>query len=152
MLERAEHQLYRVHRMDVQQVGNPVNRGQPDADVHAHRRGHPRNPIPSLVSVSESASRLNVGAARDGESPFGIRSSVSVQFRDILWNDHVGDFYLSQRSGTRGGFWQKWSARNLYFSNMSVTVYEGIAARRWRTCRSACISLRRLTARMQPET
>lgn len=83
------------------------------------------NPIPSLVSVSEAASRLNVGAARDGESPFGIRSSVSVQFRDILWNDHVGDFYLSQRSGTRGGFWQKWSARNLYFSNMSVTVYEG---------------------------
>lgn len=83
------------------------------------------NPIPTLVSVSESASRLNVGAARDGESPFGIRSSVSVQFRDILWNDHVGDFYLSQRSGTRGGFWQKWSARNLYFSNMSVTVYEG---------------------------
>ena len=83
------------------------------------------NPIPTLVSVSESASRLNVGAARDGESPFGIRSSVSVQFRDILWNDHVGDFYLSQRSGTRGGFWQKWSARNLYFSNMTVTVYEG---------------------------
>jgi hypothetical protein len=83
------------------------------------------NPIPSLVSVSESASRLNVGAARDGESPFGIRSSVSVQFRDILWNDHVGDFYLAQRSGTRGGFWQKWAARNLYFSNMYVTVYEG---------------------------
>lgn len=83
------------------------------------------NPIPSLVSVSQSASRLNVGAARDGESPFGIRSSVNVQFRDIVWNDHVGDFYLSQRSGTRGGFWQKWSARNLYFSNMTVTVYEG---------------------------
>jgi hypothetical protein len=83
------------------------------------------NLIPSLVSVSEAASRLNVGAARDGESPFGIRSSVSVQFRDIPWNDHVGDFYLAQRSGTRGGFWQKWAARNLYFSNMTVVVYEG---------------------------
>jgi len=83
------------------------------------------NPIPSLVGASASASRLNIGAAKDAESPFGVRSSVTVMFKDIPWDDHVGDFSLADRAGTRGYFWQKWVARNEFYSNMYLTVYEG---------------------------
>ncbi len=88
------------------------------------------NLIPCLVAVSQSASKLNVGAARDGESPFGVRSAVTVRFQDIPWDDHVGDFYLAQRAGVRGQFWQKWVARNMFYSNMVLRVYEGYRGQR----------------------
>lgn len=83
------------------------------------------NPIPGLVSVSGFSGRINVGAARDGESPFGVRSGVTVQLQDLAWDDHVGDFYLADRGGVRGTFWSKWNARNTFYSNMLLRVYSG---------------------------
>lgn len=84
------------------------------------------NAIPSLLSVRTQPTRLNIGAARDGESPFGVRSTIDATLEDIAWNDHVGDFYLDQRSNpNRGTFWAKWKARNAFVSKMTMTLYEG---------------------------
>ena len=84
------------------------------------------NAIPSLVSVRTQPTRLNIGAARDGESPFGVRSTIDATLNDIPWNDHVGDFYLDQRANpNQSTFWAKWKARNEFTSQMTMTLYEG---------------------------
>lgn len=83
------------------------------------------NAIPCLVSVSHSASRINVGAIRKGESPLGILSGVSASFVDFPYDDDDGDFYRDQRDGFRGTFWAKMVARNPFFTGMRLAVYEG---------------------------
>jgi hypothetical protein len=84
------------------------------------------NAIPSLISVSTQPTKLNIAAARDGESPFGVRSTIDVLLQDIPWDDHVGDFYLANRDNpNRGTFWAKWKARNEYTSLMTLALYEG---------------------------
>jgi len=86
------------------------------------------NPIPSLVSVSTSPTTLNVGGGSDDESPMGRRASVTISLRDHPWDDSVGDPYLADRDFTpflRGSFWSKWIARNPYYSNSIVRVYDG---------------------------
>lgn len=83
------------------------------------------NPIPMLVSVSTSSSAINSGAQREGQSPLGIRSTVTVTLQDAPWDDHVGDVYLATRSAVRGNFWAKWRARNAFYGGMTISVYEG---------------------------
>jgi hypothetical protein len=84
------------------------------------------NIIPALVSVSSSSSRINIGSIRDGEAPFGITGSVSVQIQDIEWDDRVGDFYLADRAAPYSStFWRGFLARNRFFGNMLLRVYEG---------------------------
>lgn len=84
------------------------------------------NAIPCLVSAQTQPTRLNIGAARSGESPFGVRSTITVRLQDIVWDDHVGDFYLSSRSNpNQSTFWAKWKARNQYVAGMFLTLYEG---------------------------
>lgn len=82
--------------------------------------------IPCLANVTNSASELNPGAARDGVSPFGARSMVRVTLRDFPWDDSVGDFYVNDRPQvSNAGFWQKWFARNEFPSGMRLRVFEG---------------------------
>lgn len=83
------------------------------------------NPIPILVGVSTTSSSINVGAQREGQSPLGVKSSVSVSFQDAPWDDHVGDAYLAGRTLVQGNFWAKWRARNLFYGDMLIYVYEG---------------------------
>lgn len=84
------------------------------------------NAIPCLVSVRTQPTRINIAAARDGESPFGVRSTLDVTMEDIAWDDHVGDFYLADRANPdQGTFWAKWKARNAFTSQMTLTLYEG---------------------------
>lgn len=83
------------------------------------------NPIPMLVSVSTSSSAINSGAQREGQSPLGIRSTVTVQLQDAPWDDHVGDFYLADRAAVQGNFWAKWRARNAFYGGMMIRVYQG---------------------------
>lgn len=104
------------------------------------------NGIPCVTSVSTAASKINPGANRDGESPFGVTGKITVQVRDIPWDDHVGDPYLSDRSwyqagraqDVRGGFWRLFNARNAFLNDMTLDVYDGyqgeaLAAMRRRT-------------------
>ena len=83
------------------------------------------NPIPSLVSVEGSSSRINIGASRDGESPFGITGSISITMQDLEWDDHVGDYNLSSRASVQGDFWKKFVARNKFYGGMLIKVYDG---------------------------
>lgn len=85
------------------------------------------NCIPILRSVSTTSSTINLGASRKGESPLGTRARVTIEMQDAPWDDHVGDFYVNQRSLSlsRPGFWALWTARNQFYPNFLVRVYEG---------------------------
>lgn len=91
------------------------------------------NGIPALVSVSTAANKINPGANRDGESPFGVTGKLTVNARDIPWDDHVGDHYVTLRSGftagqafpVRGSFWRLFNARNDFLIGMTATVFDG---------------------------
>ena len=84
------------------------------------------NAIPSLVSVRTQPTKLNIAAARDAESPFGVRSTIDATLEDIPWDDHVGDFYRADRANpNQGTFWAKWKARNAFVAQMTLTLYEG---------------------------
>jgi hypothetical protein len=93
------------------------------------------HPIPSLVSVSTSPTRINVGGGSKKASPLGNRASVTITLQDLLWDDSIGDYYVTERpAGTagetyapidRGTFWTKWLARNPFHTGYLVRVFEG---------------------------
>lgn len=85
------------------------------------------NCYPLVRSVSTTSSRINVGASRSGESPLGTRASVTITMQDAPWDDHVGDFYLGDRTppNPRPGFWALWTVRNPLYPGIKIRVYEG---------------------------
>jgi len=54
--------------------------------------------IPTLRTVKTEPTRLNLGAVREGESPFGLRGTVSVTLDDFEFRNQFGDFYASERT------------------------------------------------------
>jgi len=84
------------------------------------------NAFATLGSVSENSSKLNLGSTRKGESPFGLLASVSITLSDFAFDDSVGDFYTPDRGTiSNSSFWAKWAARNPFYPNMRIRVYEG---------------------------
>lgn len=91
------------------------------------------NPIPCLVSVSTAESKINPGSILDGKSPFGVTAKVTIKLTDVLWDDHVGDFYVDDRPNaevgrirkTRGGFWSLFQVRNEISPEMTLRIYDG---------------------------
>jgi hypothetical protein len=91
------------------------------------------NGIPSLASVSTVANKINPGAVRDGDSPFGVTGKININFNEIEWDDHVGDPYLADRPGyvankmlpVKAGYWQLFNARNELLNDINVVVYDG---------------------------
>lgn len=83
------------------------------------------NPIQMLVDVSSSSASINVGAQRDGQSPLGIKSAITVTLQDQEWDDHVGDKYLADRATIQGTFWGKWRARNAFYGGALLRRYDG---------------------------
>jgi hypothetical protein len=53
--------------------------------------------IPILQSISTEESRINLGAIREGESPFGLRGTIKIQLADFEFRNQFGDFYASER-------------------------------------------------------
>jgi hypothetical protein len=53
--------------------------------------------IPILEGVSTEESRINIGAIREGESPFGLRGTISITLADFEFRNQFGDFYASER-------------------------------------------------------
>jgi hypothetical protein len=68
-------------------------------------------PYPCVRSISTQPTIINIGAIRDGESPFGIRSTISVDLAEFPFDDRDGDFYRDDRTIRNAGFWQKFIAR-----------------------------------------
>ncbi|MBL3608201.1 hypothetical protein [Rhodovulum sulfidophilum] len=85
------------------------------------------NPFPMLRSVSVRSSKINVGSIRDVEKPLGVTGGVTVSLTDAPFDDYVGDWYRAARGARSGSFWAKWCARNPFYANMFLRVYEGVA-------------------------
>lgn len=86
------------------------------------------NALPFLSSVTAFSSTINVGAAREGESPLGVNAVASIVMDSPPWDDHVGDFYIGDRSKTPNApFWSMWDARNPLYPNMTIRIYQGYA-------------------------
>ena len=54
--------------------------------------------IPILRTVRTNPTRINLGAVREGESPFGLRGTISVTLDDFEFRNQFGDFYASERT------------------------------------------------------
>ena len=84
--------------------------------------------IPSLSSVSTSATKLNIGG-RSGElKALGKRTRVTIGLVDHPHSDNFTDPYVSERGFdplTRGTFWAKWLKRNPYYNGRSLRVRDG---------------------------
>lgn len=53
--------------------------------------------IPILRTVRTEATRINLGSVREGESPFGLRGTISVTLDDFEFRNQFGDFYADER-------------------------------------------------------
>jgi hypothetical protein len=95
--------------------------------IYEESGGHIKtNPIPILESVSTTSSSINLGSQREGQSPLGTKSGVTVSLSETLWDDHVGDPYLADRVALQTRFfWALWRARNAFYTDMMIHVYEG---------------------------
>lgn len=81
--------------------------------------------LPGLVSVSTAQAKMNVAGMLRGESPLGIRASVTVTLNDFPFSDFVGDFYKSDRIVGKATFWEKWTSRNEFYAGMYIRIYDG---------------------------
>ena len=82
--------------------------------------------VVSSLSVSTSKAQINVSGILDGKAPFGVHGSCSVTMPDFVWDDHVGDFYLGSRVNLpKRMFWAVWTARNTFFGDMEIVIYDG---------------------------
>lgn len=54
--------------------------------------------IPILRTVTTEPTRINLGAVRENESPFGLRGTVSVTLEDFEFRNQFGDFYADERT------------------------------------------------------
>ncbi len=86
------------------------------------------NPIPVLLSVSTSPTKINIGGGNEDSGPLGQRASCNVVLQDFLWDDSIEDRYLSERPYLpieRSTFWAKWLARNPYHQGLLLQISEG---------------------------
>lgn len=84
--------------------------------------------IPSVTGISTSPTVLNPGAGGRDSGPLGARATCTVSFQDHPHSDNLVDPYLDERdyiATDRGTFWAKWLARNPYYNNRTMRVYEG---------------------------
>jgi len=78
------------------------------------------------LSVSASKAEINVTGVLEGKSPFGVHATCTVSMRDFPWDDHIGDYYLGDRSSLpERTFWAVWMARNRFFGGMELVIYDG---------------------------
>lgn len=84
--------------------------------------------IPSVVSVSTSPTKLNIGGISDSSGPLGTRATLTVKLSDHPYSDAKTDKYVSDRPfdpETRGTFWTKFLARSPFYQNRQIRVREG---------------------------
>lgn len=86
--------------------------------------------IPSVRSVSTSPTEINVVGGDESKGPLGVRAKITASFTDHPDSDFGVDPYLSERgyiATDRGTFWTKWLARNPYYNNYTMRIYDGYA-------------------------
>ena len=86
------------------------------------------NAIPSLVNVSTTPTVLNIGGRSGNSGPLGTRAALTATFQDHPDGDIFTDPYLNDRDFDpieRSTFWAKWLARNKFYKNRAIRLYEG---------------------------
>jgi hypothetical protein len=84
--------------------------------------------IPSVASVSTAPTKINPTNQDRNSSPLGQRAAATIVFDDHPHSDFQVDPYLADRNYDpleRGTFWSKWIARNPYYQNRPLRIYEG---------------------------
>lgn len=94
--------------------------------------------FPNLESITTQPSRLNTNS-RSRNEPLGQRASMTATFIDHPDTDRFTDPYQDERvSGaaradgigydpfSRGFFWSKWRARNLYYLGRPIRALQGV--------------------------
>jgi hypothetical protein len=84
--------------------------------------------IPSVASVSTAPTKINPTNGDRNSSPLGQRAAATIVFDDHPHSDFQVDPYLADRNYyplDRGTFWSKWLARNPYYQNRPLRIYEG---------------------------
>jgi len=104
------------------------------AEGHVADMGVPGLPyvFPGLVSVSTTATKINVGGMLRDAKGLGTRANCKIVIKDFTHTDRLVDPYADARgidvlSGNFGSFWTLWMARNRYRQNIVLTIYEGFA-------------------------
>jgi hypothetical protein len=83
--------------------------------------------IPSVASVSTAPTKINPTNVDRNSSPLGQRAAATIVFDDHPHSDFQVDPYLADRNYyplDRGTFWSKWVARNPYYQNRPLRIYE----------------------------
>lgn len=83
--------------------------------------------IPILSAVTTEPSRINLGAVRDTESPFGLRGTVTVNLDDFEFRNQFGDFYADERDvrGSLARLLLAWQGEAI--SQLEMYLYTGKA-------------------------
>ncbi len=84
--------------------------------------------LPFLLSVSTSATRVNVGGRKLREGSLGKRSTVTAVLQDFPSSDLAVDPYVAERTYDpleRSTFWAKFLARNKFYVGRPMRVIEG---------------------------
>jgi hypothetical protein len=80
-----------------------------------------------VASVSTAPTKINPTNVDRNSSPLGQRAAATIVFDDHPHSDFQVDPYLADRNYyplDRGTFWSKWVARNPYYQNRPLRVYE----------------------------
>jgi hypothetical protein len=86
------------------------------------------NIIPSLRGVNTAPSVINPANGNRSTAPLGQRALASISFEDHPHSDLLVDPYRDERVYdplTKSTFWAKWLARNPYYQNRPIRIYEG---------------------------
>ena len=94
--------------------------------------------FPCLKRVTTQPTRLNPAGADTDYKALGRRASVRIIMQDFVYHDFYVDPYRDERingdaqansvgydPATRSTFWAKWKARNTFYINRPLRVYEG---------------------------
>lgn len=80
------------------------------------------------MAVDMSSAVLNVGGGDKDVKALGARGTASITIADHPHSDNWVDPYRDERSyiaTDRGTFWSKWLARNPYYQNTLVDIFNG---------------------------
>jgi hypothetical protein len=86
------------------------------------------DPLPFLTNANTTPTELNIGGTGNSSTALGTRATLSCTFQDVPYDDSFADPYLDNRSyiaSDQGTFWTKWLARNPYYNNYVVKIYDG---------------------------
>ena len=88
--------------------------------------GEPIYAISSLLDVSISGAKVNVGGGDRDIKALGTRADARVTIADHPHSDNMVDKYRDERTyiaTERGTFWTKWLARNPYYAGYVCDVF-----------------------------